>query len=279
MLQNECVVVLKQKGNIMKRMCCRFLACLLLTAALIASADLTESPYSYTLSDGNATITGFSQGYSGTVSITNKLGGYPVTAIGDRAFYECSGLTCITIPDSVTNIGTAAFAYCASLTSVKIPDSITVIEDKMFYKCSGLTSATIPGSVTSILGVAFNYCPNLRSIYFSGNPPSSTHFAFSGTHATLFFLPTFAPVWPSTFADCPTKLWDPTLAPPTFSPGTTSFAVTGSPPIPIALEATTNLSSGTWVRLDTMHLTEDSIILHDPDADSYPTRFYRIVAP
>ena len=388
----------------MKRMCC-FLACLLLGAPS-ASYALKQGPYTYTLSGGNATITGFSQSYSGDLSITNKLDDCPViaidsqafykctkltsvaipesvinisdrafyscsgmtnitvestnpmfksmdgvlfgkmlttlvqyptgkvgvytiptsvTAIGNRAFYACAGLTCITIPasvttigewvftecsglisvtisdsvtsiggyafqdctgltnvtlpNSVTSIGTAAFAYCVSLTSVTIPDSITILEDKMFYKCSGLQSVTIPDSVTSIDGVAFNYCSNLQSIYFSGNPPSISNFSFNGTYATLYYLPAFASIWPSSLADCLTKLWDPVFANTTVSLGHVSLSVTGSPDIPIALEATTNLNSGAWVRLCTTNLTANSIILHDLDAVSHPTRFYRIVGP
>ena len=70
--------------------------------------------------------------------------------IADRAFEDCSGLTSITIPDSVTSIGNYTFYGCTGLTSVTIPDSVTSIGYDAFMHCTGLTSVTIPDSVTSI---------------------------------------------------------------------------------------------------------------------------------
>ena len=52
---------------------------------------------------------------------------YKVTSIGDCAFFDCSGLTSITIPESVTSIGNLAFRNCSGLTSITIPDSVTSI--------------------------------------------------------------------------------------------------------------------------------------------------------
>ena len=64
--------------------------------------------------------------------------GNSVTAIGDYAFFGCSGLTSVTIPKSVTIIGNRAFYNCTGLTSVTIPNSVTAIGDFAFYGCSGL---------------------------------------------------------------------------------------------------------------------------------------------
>ena len=60
---------------------------------------------------------------------------YPVTSIGDAAFYGCSGLTNITIPNSVTSIGGSAFSNCSGLTSVTIPNSVTSIDNYIFSGC------------------------------------------------------------------------------------------------------------------------------------------------
>jgi Flp pilus assembly protein protease CpaA len=76
----------------------------------------------------------------------------------------CSGLTSVTIPNSVTSIGSDAFFYCSGLTSVTIPNSVTSIGQYAFRECSGLTSVTIPNSVTSIGGGAFGYCSSLTSV-------------------------------------------------------------------------------------------------------------------
>ncbi len=82
--------------------------------------------------------------------ITNNYHGKPVTSIGVEAFYGCSGLISVTIPESVTSIGNSAFSGCSGLTSVTIPDSVTSIGVEAFYGCSGLTSITIPDNVTLI---------------------------------------------------------------------------------------------------------------------------------
>ncbi len=87
-----------------------------------------------------------------------------VTTIGERAFDDCDYLKSITIPDSVTEIGEKAFYYCSSLTSITIPDSVTTIGDEAFYGCKSLTSITIPDSVTTIGDKAFCNCSSLTSV-------------------------------------------------------------------------------------------------------------------
>ena len=84
--------------------------------------------------------------------------------IGDHAFYECSSLTSVTIPNSVTSIGYKAFYECSSLTSVTIGNSVTSIRSEAFYSCESLTSLTIGNSVTSIGGSAFAYCSSLTYV-------------------------------------------------------------------------------------------------------------------
>ena len=88
---------------------------------------------------------------------------YSVTSIGESAF-ENSGLTSITIPNSVTSIGWAAFCECLDLTSIIIPNSVTSIGEEAFCECVDLTSITIPNSVTSIGEEAFSYCSGLTTI-------------------------------------------------------------------------------------------------------------------
>ena len=101
-----------------------------------------------------------------------------VTSIGDGAFRECSGLTSVTIPNSVTSIGDGAFEYCSGLTSVTIPNSVTSNGDYAFIECSSLTSVTIPNSVTSIGEGAFYCCYGLTSVTIPNSVTSIGNQAF-----------------------------------------------------------------------------------------------------
>ena len=101
-----------------------------------------------------------------------------VTSIGEYAFYNCSGLTSVTIPNSVTSIGESAFRGCSGLTSVTIPNSVTTIGERAFYNCSGLTSVTIGNSVTSIGNSAFSGCSGLTSVTIPNSVTSIGSSAF-----------------------------------------------------------------------------------------------------
>lgn len=80
-------------------------------------------------------------GYEGAldqVIIPSEYNGYTITNIGDNAFYNCTSLTYVDIPDSVTSIGKYAFGQCTSLKKIIISDFITSISEYAFYNCTSL---------------------------------------------------------------------------------------------------------------------------------------------
>ncbi len=140
--------------------------------------------YYYLDNDNNqAQVTSMPSGkYTGNITIpssfTYNATNYSVTSIGYQAFYSCSGLTSVTIPNSVTSIGGGAFSGCSGLTSVTIGNSVTTIGQSAFWGCSGLTSVTIPNSVTSIGQSAFYGCSGLTSVTLNSNAIASHSYSF-----------------------------------------------------------------------------------------------------
>ena len=97
-----------------------------------------------------------------------------MTIIGQNAFDSCSGLTSVTIPNSVTTIGQKAFWCCLDLASVTMGNGVTSIGERAFDSCSSLTSVTISNSVTSIGRDAFWGCTSVTDVYCHALPNQLT---------------------------------------------------------------------------------------------------------
>ena len=137
--------------------------------------------------------------YVRKVNIPIEIDGKSVTSIGEYAFYNCTSLTEITIPDSVTSIGEYAFYKCTSLTAITIPDGVTSIRKGTFSGCTSLTEITIPDSVTDIEGRqydgfsyygAFSGCTSLTEITIPDSVTSIGECVFYGcTGLTEIIIP------------------------------------------------------------------------------------------
>ena len=139
----------------------------------------------YNITAPNTVEVGNNQGNSDNIIVlpdaiisTNNTN-YIVTSIGDYAFYYCSSLTSISIPNSVTSIGVRAFSVCTNLTSISIPNSVTSIGDYAFSSCTKLTSITLPNSLTSIKYATFYNCIILKNITIPNSLTSIGDYAFS----------------------------------------------------------------------------------------------------
>ena len=108
-----------------------------------ATVTYSGYPYNndYTGHYGSGSLKGLNINIPSTITYNNVE--YTVTAIGDKAFYDCESsilMASVTLPSTVTSIGDQAFWKCTELTSFVIPNSVTSIGEYAFYGCSGLTS-------------------------------------------------------------------------------------------------------------------------------------------
>ncbi len=117
-------------------------------------------------------------GYTGNqtaITLPDNYEGNPYE-IYKFAFYDCTGLTSVTIPDSVTNIGNYVFYCCTGLTSVTIPDSVTSIGNSAFCDCTGLTSVYYTGTAdewnTISIGSSNSDLTFATIYYFSETTPT-----------------------------------------------------------------------------------------------------------
>ena len=137
--------------------------------------EVSADSLTYEVAGDTVTVKDCKETASGTLAIPSIYEGKPVTSIGSWAFWKCTKLTSITIPDSVTSIGNFTFHSCSDLRSVTIGNSVTNIMAGAFFRCSSLTSVMIPGSVISIDRGAFIACGSLISIEASkGNAQYSS---------------------------------------------------------------------------------------------------------
>ena len=139
--------------------------------------NINELPYSFVKDGIYYKITG-----TGTVSVTYKDSNYncysgrvtipsvvtyegktyTVTKVDNLAFFGCTGLTAVTIPETVTSIGNRTFRGCTALTSITIPNSVISIGVYAFENCTALKDVVIGSGMTSIGSCAFHGCTELE---------------------------------------------------------------------------------------------------------------------
>ncbi len=175
----------------------------------LALQALTDGPWSFTVADGEATLTG----YSGTgpedfvlpSSVESDGVSYPVTAVGSSAFSGKNWIKSILVPASVTNIANSAFHDCTNLrvvtlstnllsigssafrntrlSTVDIPDSVKNMGEWAFGGCNAMTNAVIGSGLEALPNYAFGYCNAFQSIEIPSTLTNISNSAFSNCKA------------------------------------------------------------------------------------------------
>lgn len=162
----------------------------------ITMTDNLSVDYTFTVFAGEASITKYI-GAGGIVAIPSKLGGFPVTCIGENAFYQCTDITAISFPQGLKRIGYGAFSMCSGLTNISLPQDMAIIGDAAFSMCTGLKDISIPQGVTNMGAAAFYSCSGLTSIRFNSTttnisdtdnvfPSTTTIIGFEGSSAESY---------------------------------------------------------------------------------------------
>ena len=115
------------------------------------SASVTDADENITTADIPATV-------------TIDGADYPVTAIGNEAFYRCLALQSVTLPEGLQSIGGRAFRDCVALTGLILPEGLQDIGDMAFHNCESLQSIVLPGGVRDIVESTFRNCTSLANV-------------------------------------------------------------------------------------------------------------------
>ncbi len=157
--------------------------CTILCANVLLAQYFYSGGVKYSINDSTVSVTGYDastlpENLEIPNTVTNGSVTYTVTSIGDNAFYACTKLSSVYIPNTVTSIGNNAFNYCYNkLNSVTFEENsnLTTIGSYAFFYCSKLSSIIIPKNVVEIKSYAFYYCTSLTSVTFlSETAPSLT---------------------------------------------------------------------------------------------------------
>lgn len=139
----------------------------------------TKGDYTITISCDNKIGLGGDSTYGGIITAKNNstinrnaiyLNSLKNVELGNNvvfdtnAFYKCTNLSTITIPNTVTSISTNCFINCYNLEMIVIPNSVIGINSSVFQNCSNLKNISLPNSVTNIDGSCFSGCTSLKGV-------------------------------------------------------------------------------------------------------------------
>ena len=151
------------------------------------AAETPASEFEYYDSDygDGIQIAGWS-GSGTSVTVPSEIDGRTVTAIGQSAFQDCTGLKEITLPDGISLIGRSAFSGCTSLAAVTLPQRLSTLSDYAFESCTALNEIVIPQNVTELRPHLFSGCTGLTAVTLGKNIRRISDSTFEGcTNLTI----------------------------------------------------------------------------------------------
>lgn len=160
----------------MKKILSIFISAVLLISGLCISASASqmskpteedgfvEGVFIYNVTDEKATVISCDENASGEVIVPSTLGGYPVVAIAEWAFWSCYDVESIILPDSVESIGCGAFCGLSFTESIDLGNGVKTIEKDALGACFALKTIHFPKTLTSLNGNPFASGHNLETI-------------------------------------------------------------------------------------------------------------------
>ena len=143
------------------------------------SSNADTDPNGYVIADDGVTLTGIPD--TAAISIPDGI-----TTIKDDVFKDKTGITTITIPNSVTNLGTG-FQGCTALQTVTIGTGVTSLGADTFYNCTTLNTVNFPSTLKTISENAFHGCTGLKTVDLPASCSSVDSNAFRGCNNMVGF--------------------------------------------------------------------------------------------
>lgn len=164
----------------MKKLIIAVLSAFFLLTNSAATAFSAEAVgYEYTIINGEVTIVGY-KGEPEFIEIPEFIEGCPVTEVRDNAFYRCSSLREIVLPDTVLKIGHHSFYACYSLEKAVLPVGLEEIGMGCFCGCTELKAIEIPDTIDVMPESCFRACTALRDIRLPLGLKKIESFCFAG---------------------------------------------------------------------------------------------------
>lgn len=152
---------------------------ILLIMLNLTGLDAKAEDIHFSVIGDKAVVTGF-EGEPDILDIPSIYQDVPVAEIRDNAFYKCSSLKSVTLPDSIEKMGHHCFFGCEKLEDIRIPDSVSEIGMGCFEDCFALNDVSLPEKISVLPDSCFRGCTSLRSVAIPNNVREIEDFCFAG---------------------------------------------------------------------------------------------------